>query len=150
MYLISETEKYVWYANVNVNCFPLVFVFLIRRVNIKFVPGPKVILNWYSKLNKNKKKKKKKDIIQKETFLTLKKVEKLYKMYLWGHIFKSSLVGLRIKSVKTLLVASVGKGGGSSSNVHNLFLANPCASRGPRFENCIKKNNQVSKIRRKN
>lgn len=48
----------------------------------------------------------------------------------------SSSDGLRIKSTKALLKVFVGKGGGSSSMVQNLFLANPCDSRGPRFANC--------------
>jgi len=47
----------------------------------------------------------------------------------------SSSEGLRIKSTKALLGVFVRKGGGESSMVQNRFLANPCESRGPRFEN---------------
>lgn len=47
----------------------------------------------------------------------------------------SSSEGLRIKSTKALLEVFVGNGGGLSSMVQNRFRANPCESRGPRFEN---------------
>lgn len=56
--------------------------------------------------------------------------------HLWGQIFISSSEGLRIKSTKALLYVGVGKGGGSVSTAQNLFLANPCCSRGPRLPNC--------------
>lgn len=39
--------------------------------------------------------------------------------------------------MKALLLVFVGNGGGLGSKVQNLFLANPCGSREPRFENCI-------------
>ena len=114
------------------NGFPSVPVFLIRDVNINSPPGPKVIRNRYSKLRKTKEHSL---VLVAEILLNW---ISFYKMYLCGHIFKSSLVDRRIKSVMTLLMASGGSGGGSSSKVQNLFLANPCWSRAPRFENCIK------------
>lgn len=58
-------------------------------------------------------------------------------IYLWGQLFVSTSEFLRIKSMKALLLLFVGNGGGLGSKVQNLFLANPCASREPRFENCI-------------
>lgn len=48
--LISETEKYVWLANVNENGFPSMLVFLIRDVNISSPPGPSATLRRNSKL----------------------------------------------------------------------------------------------------
>jgi len=52
---MSDTEKYVWYAKVNENGFPSLFVFLIRDVNIRSPPGPKAMRRRYSKLQTNRK-----------------------------------------------------------------------------------------------
>jgi hypothetical protein len=52
-YLISEIEKYVWYAKVKVNDFASALLFLIREVSIRSPPGPSAILRRYSKLQWN-------------------------------------------------------------------------------------------------
>jgi hypothetical protein len=49
-YLISETEKYVWYAKVKENVFPSALLFLMREVSIRSPPGPSATLRRYSKL----------------------------------------------------------------------------------------------------
>jgi len=48
--LISDTEKYVWLANVNENGFPSMLVFLIRDVIIRSPPDPRATLRRNSKL----------------------------------------------------------------------------------------------------
>lgn len=56
--------------------------------------------------------------------------------YLCGQTLASSSEGFRIRSTKVLLEVFVWRGGGLLSMLQNLILANPCASSGPRFENC--------------
>lgn len=147
--LISDTEKYVWYAKVNENGFPSLFVFLIRDVSIRSPPGPKAILRRNSKLQTNRKaynSRRKHNISNSKYEIKRSKLNKVVKInldnilnnfykYLWGQIFVSSSEGLRIKSTKALLRVFVGKGGGSSSMAQNRFLANPCWSRVPRPPN---------------
>lgn len=53
-YLISETEKQVWQAKVNVKGFASVF--LMRDVNIRSPPGPRATLRRNSKLNMREKR----------------------------------------------------------------------------------------------
>lgn len=47
---MSDTDKYVWYANVNEKVLPSMLVFLIREVRIKSPPGARATLNRNSKL----------------------------------------------------------------------------------------------------
>jgi hypothetical protein len=49
-YLISEIEKYVWYAKVKENGFPSALAFLMREVSIRSPPGLSATLRRYSKL----------------------------------------------------------------------------------------------------
>lgn len=72
--------------------------------------------------------------------------ERSQEFHLWGQIFISSSDCLRSKSTKALLEEFVGRGGGSVSMLQNLFLANPCASRGPRFENCMWSKPYITKM----
>lgn len=55
--------------------------------------------------------------------------------YLWGHVFRSSSVDFNTRSTIDWLLGG-GKGEGSSSIDHNLFLANPCCSSAPKFATC--------------
>lgn len=58
---------------------------------------------------------------------------------LCGQHFRSSSDGLSTRSTKDFPSESFGcKGGGFSSMVHILFLANPCCSSDPQFPNCGK------------
>lgn len=56
------------------------------------------------------------------------------KSYLRGQALNSSSVGLNIRSTDEWLLSG-GKGEGSLSNDHILFLANPCWSSAPRVPN---------------
>lgn len=59
-------------------------------------------------------------------------IESIY-MYLWG-VFKSTFVDFNIRSTDDWL-SKGGRGEGSLSNDHILFLANPCCSSEPRSPN---------------
>lgn len=87
----------------------------------------------------------------------IKKDRPISTIYLWGQSFISSSEGLRSKSTKALLYVGAPKGDGSLSTSQNRFLANPCDSRGPKFENCSNrkiftdqdKNNQSKQLSEK-